>query len=95
MLGLVSDGSFEEAAERMGCLLGVPMVGTMVAGPPSNAAFDSTASDKGQKDPQWSGGGVAGVCPESMIAGGDPESREVVVDDSEQGGLPFDWSPER
>lgn len=94
MLGLVSDGSFEGAAERVGYLLGVPMVGTMVASPPPNAAFDSTASDKGQEDPQWSGGRVAGVCPESMIAGGDTESREIVVDDSEQGGLPFDWSPE-
>ena len=78
----------------MDYLLGVSMVGTMVAGPPPNAAFNSTASDKGQKDPQWSGGRVAGVCPESMIAGGDTEPREIIVHDGEQGGLPFDWGPE-
>lgn len=78
----------------MGYLLGVPMVSTMVPSPPPNAAFDGTASDKGQKDPQWGGGRVAGVCPESMVTGSDTESREVIVDDSEQDGLPFDWGPE-
>ena len=68
----------------------VSMMGSMVPCPPSHTTLDSTTSCESQEDPQWKGGRIAGVSPESVVATGDAEAGEEVVDDGKEGGLPLD-----
>ena len=83
-------------ADAVGVLVGVgvAVVGTVVAAPPADGAFNSTAANEGEEDAQWEGGVVGLVCPETMVAGGDAETSPEVVHDGPEGGLPFERGPE-
>lgn len=50
--------------------VGVPVVGTMVAGPPTDGALDGAASHGGEEELEGGGRGVGGVSPEAMVACG-------------------------
>ena len=82
-------------ADAVGVLggVGVSVMGAVVAAPPADRAFDGGGADQGQKDLERAGGGVALVGPQAMVAGGDAEAADEVVDEGEDGSLEVQRRP--
>jgi hypothetical protein len=66
--------------------VGVAVVSAVVSGPPSDGSLNGTSTNGGKEDLERSGGGVGGVCPQSVVSGGDSEAGREVVGDGEEGG---------
>lgn len=75
--------------------IGVTVVRTMETGPPPSAALDSGGATSGKEDLEGKGGLVGGVSPQAMVAGGDTEASEKVVEHSEDGRLHLKRYPVR
>jgi hypothetical protein len=98
---LLHDHPAEMAVEKslanaVGVLVGVgvAVVGTVVTAPPADGTLNSTAADEGEEDAQRERGIVGLVCPETMVASCDAETRPEVVYDGPESGLPFERRPE-
>lgn len=87
----------ETLADAVGVFagVGVAVMSAVVAGPPTNGALNGTAANKRKEDAQNNASVVRLVCPETMVAGGDPETSPEVVDNGPGSGLPLKRSPER
>lgn len=68
--------------------IGVSVMGAVITTPPSDGAFDSSCTGQSQEDLEGSSSIVALVSPQSMVAGGNTETSEKVVDDCPDGSLP-------
>lgn len=74
--------------------VGVAVVSTVVAGPPSDGTLNSTSADEGEENLERRGGLVGSVGPETVVAGSDAETGPVVVEDRPQQRLEGQRSPE-
>ena len=72
--------------------VGVAVVSAMATGPPSDGALDGTGTDGGEIDLEGEGGGVGGMGPQTMVAGGDADSGVEVVEDGPESGLELQGS---
>lgn len=69
-------------AVRVQVGVGVSVVGSVTAGPPFDGALDSTGAGACEDVLKERGSVVRSVGPETMVARGDTETGDVVVDDS-------------
>lgn len=67
--------------------VGVAVVGTVAAGPPLDGALARAGSCEGEGVLEGDGGVVGAVSPEAVVACGDAEAGDVVVEDGEEEGL--------
>lgn len=72
-------------AVRVQISVGVPVVCPVTAGPPFDGALDGTGAGAGEDVLEDGGGVVRAVGPESVVACGDAETGDVVVDDAGRG----------
>ena len=84
-------------ADRVGVLFGirVAVVSTMVARPPPDRALDGAGADGGKVDLERRRGLVRRVCPETVVARRDAETRVEVVDGGENGRVQLQRHPVR
>lgn len=67
--------------------VGVAVVSSVIAAPPTNGTFDGRSAAEREEDLEGSRCGVALVRPQSVIASGDAEATAEVVDDGPNSSL--------